>query len=127
MESLIQDLKFGAKLLWKDKGFAVASIATLALCIGANSVIFSVFNSVILRPLPMEAPDRILLIYNSYPKGGVERASNSAGDYYDRLRDVTVFEELAMYNFPGLTIGERGSVDPIKTGNGLPSQVSLPA
>jgi hypothetical protein len=41
MEKLIQDLKFGAKLLWKDKAFAMTAIATLALCIGANATILS--------------------------------------------------------------------------------------
>lgn len=50
-------------------------------------------------------------MYNSYPNAGVDRASNGVPDYYDRLRDLTVFEEQALYQDQGLTIGERGSVE----------------
>jgi predicted permease len=111
MESLLQDIKFGAKLLWKDKGFAATAIATLALCIGANAAIFSVINSVILQPLPVPESDRLLIGYNSYPNAGVQRASNGVPDYYDRLRELDdVLEEQAMLNNSGLTIGEAGSV-----------------
>ena len=110
MEKLIQDLKFGAKLLWKDKGFAMTAIATLALCIGANAAIFSVINSVILSPLPIPESDRILLMHNSYPNAGAELASNGVPDYYDRLRELgDIFEEQALYNRPGLTLGGQGS------------------
>ncbi|HYK87294.1 MAG TPA: ABC transporter permease [Acidobacteriota bacterium] len=111
MELLIQDIKFGLRLLWKDKGFAITAIATLAICIAANTTIFSVINSVVLKPLPVAESDRILIMYNSYPKAGVDRASNGVPDYYDRLRDLTVFEEQALYQDQGLTIGERGSVE----------------
>jgi len=111
MESLLQDIKFGAKLLWKDKGFAITAIATLALCIGANAAIFSVINSVILRPLPVPESERLLIGFNSYPNAGVQRASNGVPDYYDRLRELDdVLEEQAMFNNSGLTFGEEGEV-----------------
>ncbi|MCH7825929.1 MAG: ABC transporter permease, partial [Acidobacteria bacterium] len=106
METLIQDIKFGAKLLWKDKGFAITTILTLALCIGANTAIFSVINSVLLRSLPFEEADRIMLIHNSYPSAGVTRAGASAPDYFDRTEKTDAFEEIANYNRAGLAIGE---------------------
>jgi predicted permease len=109
-----QDLRFGARLLWKNKGYAATAIITLAVCMGVNTAIFSVVRSVILRPLPFPEPDRILLIYNSYPGAGVERASNGVPDYYDRLAHTTVFEEQALYNTPNLTIGEAGSVQQVR-------------
>ncbi len=109
MGRLSRDLGFGAKILWKGKGFALAAIATLALCLGANAAIFTIVDSVLFEPLPLPESDRLVLVYNSYPKAGVERASNGVPDYYDRLRELgEVFEEQAMYNFPGLTIGEEG-------------------
>ncbi len=109
METLFQDLKFGLKLLWKDKSFAITAVATLALCIGANATIFSVINSVVLSPLPVPESDRIVLMYNSYPKAGVERASNGVPDYYDRLRELDdLMEEQAFYNGTGLTLGAEG-------------------
>ena len=52
MDLLINDLRFGARLLWKNKGFAATAIATLAICIGVNTAIFSVVHSVVLKPLP---------------------------------------------------------------------------
>ncbi len=113
MDLLFNDIRFGARLLWKNKGFAATAIATLAICIGVNAAIFSVVHSVVLRPLPLPEPDRILLIYNSYPGAGVERAATGVPDYYDRLRDTDVFEEQALYNRPNLTIGEAGSVQQV--------------
>lgn len=59
MDLLFQDIKFGARLLWKDKGFSVTAVATLAICIAANTAIFSVINSVVLKPLPVPESDRI--------------------------------------------------------------------
>jgi predicted permease len=114
MESLLQDLRYGLKHLWKDKAYAITAVTTLAVCIGVNATIFSVVNSVILRPLPFPESDRILFIYNSYPKAGVVRASTGVPDYYDRLRDVHVLEEIALYNTPSLTIGNQGSVERVR-------------
>ncbi len=125
MESLIQDIRFSVRLLWKDKGFSVTAIATLAVCIAANTAIFSVIYSVILRPLPVPESDRILLMYNSYPNAGAERSSTGAADYYDRLRDLTVFDEQALYQEQGLTIGEKGSVDRVVGCNVTPSFLRL--
>ena len=73
-----QDIKFGIKLLLKDKGFAATAIITLAVCIGANAAIFSVVNSVLLRSLPFPDADRIVLVYNSYPGAGLLRDGASA-------------------------------------------------
>jgi len=108
------DVRFGARSLWKNKGYAATAIATLAVCIAVNTAIFGVVYSVVLRPLPFPEPDRILLIYNSYPGAGVERASNGVPDYYDRLAHTTVFEEQALYSTPNLTIGEAGSVQQVR-------------
>jgi putative ABC transport system permease protein len=108
MERLFQDFRFAARLLWKDRGFTATALLTLALCVGANAAIFAVVNSVLLRPLPVPEPERLALIYNSYPRAGVVRASNGVPDYYDRLRETDVFEEQALYNTRGVTIGIDG-------------------
>jgi len=114
MDAFVSDLKFGARLLVKDKGFAATAIATLAICMAINTAIFTVVHSVVLRPLPFPESDRVLVVYNSYPGAGVERAANGVPDYYDRLAGVSAFEEQALYNAPDLTIGSAGSVQQVR-------------
>ena len=61
---VIRDIRFGLKLLWKDRGYAATALLTLAVCIGANTAIFTIVNSVLLKPLPVPDSDRILLMSN---------------------------------------------------------------
>jgi predicted permease len=125
METLLHDVTFAARLLWKNKAFTTTALATLAICIGVNTVAFSVMHSVVLKPLPFPEPDRVLVMYNSYPGAGVERASNGVPDYFDRLQGVPAFEELALYNEPTLTIGTAGSVQQVRAMGVTPSLFRL--
>jgi predicted permease len=108
MDRLLQDIRFGVRLLLRDRAFSLTAVLTLTVCIGANAAIFAVVNSVLLQPLPVPEPERLVLMHNSYPRAGVERASNGVPDYYDRLRETDVFEEQALYNTRGVTIGIDG-------------------
>jgi predicted permease len=102
------DLRVAARLLWKDKSFALATILTLGLCVGANTALFSIVNSVLLRPLPVPASDRLVLLYNSYPRAGAERGSSGVPDYLDRVKGVTALESLCLYNVRNRATGEPG-------------------
>ena len=98
MDWFARDLRMGLRLLVRDKAYSLTAAGTLALCLGANTALFSVVYHVLLRPLPVPEPDRILLS-NLYPKAGAVDSSNSGvPDYYDRLRESTVFEEQALFN-----------------------------
>ena len=90
-------------------------MATLAVCLAANAVIFAIVSAVLLRPLPFPQPDRIVTMYNAYPGAGALRGSNGVPDYYDRLRETDVFEEIAVYRRTGTTIGgqDHGQVERI--------------
>ncbi|HSK10652.1 MAG TPA: ABC transporter permease, partial [Vicinamibacterales bacterium] len=124
MELPARDLRLAARLLWKDKAYSLATVLTLALCVGANTALFSIVNSVLLRPLPVPASDQLVRFYNSYPRAGAERASNSAPDYYDR-RVMPSVETLAFLNTPDVTVGEAGRPEQVKTMRVTPSFFEL--
>ena len=109
MGDLLHDFTYGLRSLLKDRTFAATALLTLAVCIAANTAIFAIVNSVLLRPLPVPDADAILLMSNCYPRAGVINTHNSAsGDYYDRLREVRAFQQQALYRFQNetLMIGE---------------------
>ena len=108
---MLQDLRFGLKLLWKEKAFTITALLTLALCIGANTAIFTVLHAVILNPLPFPQPDRLTTMYNIYP--GVIKSqgvgSNSVPDYFDRRELTAVFDSVALTRHSGFDMGSEGS------------------
>ena len=122
---MLQDMRFGLRLLWKDRGFAGTAILTLALCIGANAAIFAVVNSVLLQPLPVAQAGQLVHMFNAYPAAGVTGGSTGVPDYYDRLRDTTVFQEQALYNTRGVTLGGNGEPQRIVSMLATPSLLRL--
>lgn len=121
MDAFRQDLLFALRLLRKDRAYAAAVILTLALCLGANAAIFSVVQSVLLRPLPYPAADRLVFTYDAFPGAGVERAGTSVPNFIDRsaLRDT--FDGVALYRGRGLDAGEAGAVERIAAQEVTPS------
>lgn len=94
MKTIWQDLRFALRMLGKRPGFTVAAVIALALGIGANTAIFSVVNSVLLRPLGYKEPERLVTISHSYPKLDLI-GSVSAPGYVDYRDQASVFEETA--------------------------------
>ena len=97
LESLLQDVRYGARVLARNRGFTAVAVLTLALGIGANSAIFSVVNSVLLRPLPFAAPDRLVRVYEKRLKLGRTRNVVSAPDFLDWREQSSVFEAVSAY------------------------------
>src|SRR6476620_2033091 len=107
LETLLQDLRFSLRILRKAPGFTLVAIATLALAIGANAVVFAALNAVILRPLDVPRPDSLYSIHRvSDSSAGV-----SYPDYLDFRDRNHSFEDLAAYNFmlAGIEVGDTPS------------------
>jgi predicted permease len=125
---MISDIRVGLRLLWRDKAFTLTAALTLALCIGANTALFSVVHNVLLRPLPVPESDRIVLMGNAYPGAGAGAAAGSSSgvpDYYDRLRETDVYEEQALYNGTNQSVDQNGTPLRVRVTRATPSFFKL--
>ena len=94
LKQLAQDLRFGLRMLWKNPGFSLVAILTLALGIGANTAIFSVVNGVLLRPLPYPGSERLVLFEGINPDRGISNSHLSMPDYLDWRSQTDAFESI---------------------------------
>src|ERR1700722_10421781 len=110
MGSPFRSLRHAFRSLIGDAGFTITVVLTIAVCIAANTATFAVVNSILLRPLPVPDASAILILSNRYPGAGADSGYNSAsGDYYDRLRDLSVFSEQALFRTTGQTLEIQGT------------------
>jgi putative ABC transport system permease protein len=113
MESFIQDLRFGVRMLLKNPGFTLIAALTLALGIGANITIFSVVNAVLLRPLPYAEADRLVFLWSVAPRQNVRERTSAYADFSDWRNQNKSFEDLAVFDPTAVTL----------TGGAEPEQV----
>jgi predicted permease len=106
---LLQDLRYGLRMLRAKPGFTIAAVLTLALGIGANSAIFSVINGLLLRPLPYPDSERLVYVHNTYPKMNLEDAGSSIPDYLDRRDHAAALADLALYHGASFNLAEHGA------------------
>jgi putative ABC transport system permease protein len=97
MDSILQDLRHGVRVLLKTPGFTFLALLTLALGIGANTAVFSVVNAVLLRPLPFEKPQEIVTVWEGRPREGPGHGAISAMNFVDWRRMSKSFSSMAMY------------------------------
>src|SRR5687768_2051921 len=113
MNTLLQDIRFGLRMLLKSPSISIVATIALALGIGANTAIFSVVNAVLLRPLPFPNPDSLVSVFETDQQRGYNRGSHSYPNFFDLRDQNTVFERVASYY----------SGDFIMTGSGEPARV----
>ncbi|HKS39833.1 MAG TPA: ABC transporter permease, partial [Blastocatellia bacterium] len=113
MQTLFQDLRYGLRMLLKQPGFTLVAVIALALGIGANTAIFSVVNSVLVRPLPFANPDRLAVIWQSTPQENSFREAVAPANFLDWKDQNTSFEQIAAFREDNFNI----------TGTDRPEQV----
>ena len=112
METLLQDLRYGVRMLLKHPGFTAIAVIALALGIGANTAIFSVVNTVLLRPLPFTEPDSLMVVYETRIDRGGSRASVSYPNFADWRAQNTVFEHMSSYRDSDFVL--TGDAEPVR-------------
>ena len=110
MTSLLGDLKHGVRLIREAPGFAAAAVLTLALAIGANTVIFSFVNLLVLQPLPLASPERLGWILFANPQNAMDRWPASLPEFAAFNVGVGAFESLAGRQERTVTLSEQGAV-----------------
>jgi putative ABC transport system permease protein len=114
LENLLQDVRFGARVLAKHKGYTAVAVLTLALGIGANTAIFSVVNAVLLRPLPFEGPERLVRVFGTSARRSNFSRPHSYLNFADLRAQNQTFEAMAAYT---------GSTSAL-SGDDAPEQIS---
>ena len=116
MESLLQDIRFGSRMLRKAPAFTIVAVVVLALGIGANTAIFSVVNAVLLKPLPFQTPERLVQVWHvpppkSFP--GITRFSVSPANYLDWASQNHVFEKMAIYGYDSYNLAGKSEPEQV--------------
>jgi putative ABC transport system permease protein len=116
MTNFIQDLRYSFRLLLKNPGFTIVAVLTLALGIGANTAIFSVVNSLLLRPLPYRDAQQLVWIWGTNPKNDIPQEAASAPDFADWKSRNQSFEEMAAFSRTALILNTEGEPERLMGG-----------
>ena len=115
MDTLIKDLRYGVRSFLKRPGFLVIAISTLALGIGATTAMFTVVNSVLLRPLHFPEPERIVLFQGVNPRQGITDSNMSIPDITDWQQQSQSFEQIAGFASGGVILSTGDEVERVRT------------
>jgi putative ABC transport system permease protein len=116
MEQLIADVRYGARTLLRNPGFALLAALTLGLGIGANTATFSVINGVLLKPLPYENGERLVLIQQSASQAGQQNIGVSIKELFDYRAQLSSLDEIVEFHQMSFDLLRRGEPDRVLTG-----------
>jgi hypothetical protein len=105
MDTLTKDLRYALRALRRQPGFALVTVLTLALGIGANTAVFSVVNSVVLRPLDYPEPDRLAFVTSQFPTLGFEQFWVSPPEFLEYRDHNGAFESVGAYSMGAVSLG----------------------
>src|SRR5262245_27223888 len=113
MDSFLQDIRFGWRLLLRTPGFTLAAVLALALGVGATTAIFTVLDRVVLRPLPYPDPDRLAMVWDTNASKALTHERISPVTFHDYRNLTQVFEDAAGWWYPQVNVTETGK-DPLR-------------
>lgn len=116
----VRNIRYALRQLRKSPGFTAVALVTIALCIGANLTIFAAVDAILLRPLPFPHSDRLVILYNAYPKASKARDGASLTNYYERRGNIPAFSQVASMNYVSSVVGETGSTEAVDIGRVTP-------
>jgi predicted permease len=125
IETLLQDTRFALRMLFKNPGFTIVAVLTLALGIGANTAIFSVVYAVLLKPLPYAQPDQLFNVYQAEPQEGIPVDGWSYQNFLDLREQNHIFTEIAGTQHHQLTLTGRGEPTVVNTSVVTPELFSV--
>src|ERR1051325_6884531 len=108
MDTLLQDVRFGWRLLRRSPGFTIAAVLALALGVGATTAVFTVLDRVVLRPLPYPSPERVTMIGETNDSKGRAHEQLTPVNFGDYRGLSHVFEDAAAWWYPQLNLTETG-------------------
>jgi len=108
LDDLWQDVRYAARIFWKQPGFAATAVLTLALGIGATTAIFSVLYGVLLKPLPFHAPERLVAVWHRAPGLNMPQLEQGAATYFTYRESNRVFEDIAVWDPQEVSITGHG-------------------
>ena len=128
MQFFWQDFRYGFRTVLRNPGFCAVAILALALGIGPNTAIFTMVNAVLLKPLPVPEPDRVVMIWGTLLKSGFGQLPVSAADYLEWKQQARSFDQMsAAFAIPEYGLNVSGAGDPERVPAALASKEFLPA
>ncbi len=110
----MNEIRLAFRSLVKTPGFTVVAVVTVALAIAANTAVFSLVNALLIRPLPFQSPNELVLLFEKFPAQGLDQIPVSAPEYLDYEKETRSFERIAAFNFADLNL----------TGGDMPERIS---
>lgn len=121
LEQLMGDGRLAVRSLVRARAFSLTALFIIAVCLAGNVAIFSIVDSTLLRPLPFRDPGRLVTVFNSYPKAGIDDAGVSVPHYLERRSSIAAFEDAGVFRRDTVTLNPGTNPERVESAAATPS------